>query len=324
MTAINFYAYARHALVDALRISRIQPGDSVLLPDFICRDVFASIRAVGARPATYRIQRDLQPVPGQRLPDARAVIVVNYFGFPADLTSLKLLGVSESTVVIEDNAHGWLSRDQQGRTLGFRTSVGITSFRKTIRSPDGAFLSWSDSPQLDLTQIRNLPKREQAAPVSYRLRAYAQRFQTATGIRTLNASQWLVRNLRRARQQSPISDDPIYEYELPTDVAPHSLSLKMYESVDTNSEIARRRNQYRVANDLAASFGVQSVFPSLTDGVSPQGFPYFGDSEPSDLFEREVKRLQLGSIVRWPSLSDQSGVPHESPLRTVKIVNFLQ
>jgi dTDP-4-amino-4,6-dideoxygalactose transaminase len=84
-----YYAYARHALVTALKLVRVQAGSSVLVPDFICRDVLSSLHAVGADPIFYPIGDDLQMAMTQSLPSAQTVIVVNYFGFPADLRSVR-------------------------------------------------------------------------------------------------------------------------------------------------------------------------------------------------------------------------------------------
>ena len=41
-SSISYFAFARHALVEALRQSGIGNGDRVALPGFICRDVLAS------------------------------------------------------------------------------------------------------------------------------------------------------------------------------------------------------------------------------------------------------------------------------------------
>ena len=137
-----YYAYARHALVTALALVRVGRGNSVLVPDFICRDVLASLSAVGAEAHFYSIGNDLQISSNVSLPDVDAIIAVNYFGFPADLARIRGALPSPDIAIIEDNAHGWLSRDEHGVLLGTRTEVSITSIRKTIRVPDGASLEW--------------------------------------------------------------------------------------------------------------------------------------------------------------------------------------
>ncbi|NBY56886.1 MAG: hypothetical protein EBQ57_00865 [Actinobacteria bacterium] len=166
-----YYAYARHALVTALKLVRVQEGSSVLVPDFICRDVLASLHAVGSKPRFYTIGDDLQISTTQSLPRAAAIIVVNYFGFPADLQRVREVASSETTI-IEDNAHGWLSADRDGTPLGSRTDVGVTSVRKTIRLPDGAFVEWRDTAHLDMTMLHApLVPRDEPLPLGFGLRA---------------------------------------------------------------------------------------------------------------------------------------------------------
>ena len=93
-----YYAYARHALVTALRMARVQSGDNVLLPSFICRDVLASLKAINATPVFYEIDVGLQVSSQSKLPPAKALLAVNYFGFPADLERIQRQLTDPSTV----------------------------------------------------------------------------------------------------------------------------------------------------------------------------------------------------------------------------------
>src|SRR3569623_1184814 len=138
---VRFYSLARHALVAGLRLYGIGQGDKVLLPEFICRDVLGALAAVGAQPVWYPVGPDLQPsrAPSE-WPDARAVLAVNYFGFPQPLDPFRDYAAKQGAVLIEDNAHGFLSRDESGHWLGTRGDLGISSLRKTLLMSDGAML----------------------------------------------------------------------------------------------------------------------------------------------------------------------------------------
>ncbi|MFZ9707830.1 MAG: DegT/DnrJ/EryC1/StrS family aminotransferase, partial [Ilumatobacteraceae bacterium] len=177
-----YYAYARHALVTALKLVRVQAGSSVLVPDFICRDVLASLHAVGANPVFYPIGDDLQMATTQSLPSAQAIIVVNFFGFPADLRGARNF-VSAHTAIIEDNAHGWLSVDRDGTPLGSRADAGITSVRKTIRLPDGAYVEWRAAAHLDTNALHApLTPRNEALPFGFRLRHVVARIDSVSPV----------------------------------------------------------------------------------------------------------------------------------------------
>src|ERR1700733_4268130 len=83
---VNYYSLGRWALVDALKACGAGPGRKVLVPGFICRDLLASLHAVGAEPAFYPVSESMAlAVSSKDLPHAQAIVAVNYFGFPQDL-----------------------------------------------------------------------------------------------------------------------------------------------------------------------------------------------------------------------------------------------
>ena len=91
MTTGSYFAFARHALVAGLQHLGIQPGDEIGIPELICRDVLASIAEVGAKAQFYPVDQALRPTGCGTAGSARAVLMVNYFGFPqqiADFTGL--------------------------------------------------------------------------------------------------------------------------------------------------------------------------------------------------------------------------------------------
>jgi len=319
-----YYAYARHALVTALKLAWVEKGSSVLVPDFICRDVLASLHAVGANPVFYPIGDDLQAVITQPLPSAQAIVVVNYFGFPADMQRVRNF-VSTHTTIIEDNAHGWLSVDQDGSPLGSRTDVGITSMRKTIRLVDGAFLEWHAAAHLDTTALHNpLTPRSETLPIGFRLRRILSHIDSTSPVSVMAASRRGVRMLRRLRGQPAISENPAEEWRLPHHRAIHEASLELVEGVDQTTEVQRRRRLFERCLSVARRYDIDTPTPSLPNGVSPQGFAFFTDVGNSDEFERTMRRQRLGEVMTWPALSARSPLPPTSRLRTLHLVNFLE
>jgi hypothetical protein len=325
MSGRLYFAYARHALVVALRMAGVRTGDTVLLPDLICRDVLASIRAVGAEPAFYPIGSDLQISKDAQLPPARALLAVNYFGFPADLDRVASALHDPDTLVIEDNAHGWLSATPDGQLLGSRTALGITSFRKTIRSPDGAFLEWnSDNSQLVVNgHLEVLQPRTEPLTTGFILRRVVSRSETLIRIPLFPIARSSVRALRGLASRPVLDLRPEDEFTLPAQVPIHQRSLDYFRRCDPEREITRRRNLYLRCEQLAVMRGVQPVFPELPKGVSPQGFPYYRDSGDASAFERTATRRRLGEPMSWPTLPSISPLAHDSPLSDIQVVNFL-
>jgi hypothetical protein len=319
-----YYAYARHALVTALALVRVGRGNSVLVPDFICRDVLASLSAVGAEARFYSIGDDLQISANVSLPDVAAIIAVNYFGFPADLARIRSALPSPDIAIIEDNAHGWLSRDEHGVLLGTRSEVSITSIRKTIRVPDGAYLEWRAGADLDTTALHEpLPSRNDALSIGFKLRRTAQRLDRVSPMSLMGLGRRVVRSLRRLQGRPSVDDRPTEEWELPALRAIHRTSLELISRVDHAAEVRRRRELFARCLTAAQRLGVETPTPKLTSGVSPQGFPYFGDTGDIAAFVNLVQRERLGEAITWPALPERSTLAPSSRLRTLHLVNFL-
>ena len=119
----------------------VKKGDKILLPSFICRDVLSSINVLEAEAIFYDVDSKLEPLKSLKyLPESKAIISVNYFGFPQDLTPFNNYCNRTGSVLIEDNAHGLFSRDKNGHFLGARGDIGIFSLRKTLPLLNGAAL----------------------------------------------------------------------------------------------------------------------------------------------------------------------------------------
>lgn len=320
-----YYAYARHALVTALRVARVRPGDVVLLPNFICRDVLASLAAVQASAVYYDIGDDLQISPTGSLPSAKVFLAVNYFGFPANLERIRDRLSDSSTVLIEDNAHGWLSSDDAGVALGSRTALGITSFRKTIRSLDGAFLEWQDGAIHDASTLHEpLPFRDEPLALSYRLRRNISLLDHTSGFNLLPTARKYVRFVRRLSGRPPIDPHVEDEFKLPQHRALHQSSFTMMNAIKIEEERHRRRSSFQACQLLADEYGVRTPHLAMTDGVCPMGFPYFPNSSRDEAFRRAIRRQRLGEIITWPSLPATSTLSSTSILRELHLVNFLQ
>jgi len=327
-----YYAYARHALVTALRLLRVTPGSTVLIPEFICRDVLASLSSLGAKPVFYEIDDTLQPrsiSALDRSPDLisrapAAIIAVNYFGFPADLERVRKLVPSHEVPIVEDNAHGWLSADANGKPLGSRTKVGITSVRKTIRIPDGAYLEWRDDGTLDVQSLHEpLPLRKDVLPISYHLRRAISQVDARLPLAVMPLARDAVRLLRRWSGKPAVSENAEEEWNLPANRSPHRTSLKVMGRIDETKEVERRRELFHACDELASEFGIQRPFTSLPPHASPQGFPYFLDSKEATAFARAVRRHRLGEDIAWPALPSHTSLAVNSRLRSLHLVNFL-
>jgi len=166
---LRYYSLARYALLDALRIIKVRAGEKILVPRFICRDVLAPIHMLGAIPLFYEVHKDLSPVGFPTSQGVKAVLAVHYFGFPQNLDPFREYCQKSGAVLIEDNAHGLLSRNADGKLLGTLGDFGICSMRKTLVMPNGGMLL-INNPVYQPIVGPQVPLSNASLPMDYRVK----------------------------------------------------------------------------------------------------------------------------------------------------------
>lgn len=321
----TFFGFARQALAEALRRTGVAPGDAVLLPGFICRDVLAGLAEIGAVPHYYDVDEALQtdeaaldrgaPV------GARAVVAVNYFGFPQPLDPFRRWARRVGAVLIEDNAHGLLSADGPA-PLGQRGDFGLFSFRKTLAVPNGAALV--DCRPGDISTA--------ASPYRRSPRRAEWRFRTKTAMRLVmgavgvQRARVLIDGVRLARRVLTGSklprSAPADERTMPDEsLAP--LTTRLLASLDVSVERERRRGLYGECRQRFAGVDdIRPMFDGLAPGVVPQGFPFFFTGTNAERFMTRWWREGI-PMVRWPDLPSALVADAPDHYRRAMLVPFL-
>ena len=318
----RFYSFARQALVEALKLAHVGTGDYVLIPSLICRDVIASIHTVGASPIFYEVDTKLHTVRFPLDVAVKAIIFVNYFGFAQDLEIFERESLRTGAVLIEDNAHGYLSFDVEGKMLGSRAPLSITSMRKTLRVSDGAELRINDVKQFPIAPLQ-LPFVQRSLGLRFRAQQILIAIEKLLHLPLLQFSQAIIRFLRRIITGSslPMSKDNS-ENEIIVPTGPRDSSMRQIHALDTEREIERRRNLYSKVGKQLSSSGASPVFEILPKNCTPYGFPFFGDESVA----REVRQLtqSLGvEVIRWPELPTSVELNAPAHYTTLWLVNFL-
>jgi hypothetical protein len=254
-------------------------------------------------------------------PLAEVVLAVNYFGFPQDLRPFQAYAERTCAVVIEDNAHGYLSRDQAGQWLGCRTGLGIFSLRKTLRIPDGGALwvgaqcaarglqaqaafdgNGVNPAQLTKARLRGLPVVGEWA---YRL------------------STSLARMLRKWRTGSDIpAADPASEQALPASPNPWAGLLPALAECAVMAEIERRRMAYVRCAAVAAQVGAVPVFAALPPHCVPYAYAFRGDAAALAGMRRHAACRGF-DLVSWPDLPTEIVGRAPTHYCNVFLINFL-
>ena len=318
----RYYSLARYALIDALILLNIRQGSRVLLPEYICRDLLASLFRLGAVPCWYRVGPSFNPsTPPDVWPIAQAVLAVNYFGFEQDLRPFLRYAEITGATIIEDNSHGYLSRNSSGRWLGCRTDLGLFSFRKTIALPNGGALwvrPFSTNSDILVQEQFVAVGGFRSQLVKARLRALpifgkGIRFYAVVARRMIR--KW------RTGCELPITDETS-ECDIPFSRSPWVGLKAALSNIDIRKEISRRRRLYSHFAVFGESVGASPVFEKLPPKCAPYGYAFRGDTKALREIRREGDSEGFDTI-RWPDLPTSVADRCPPYYRDVFLVNFV-
>jgi hypothetical protein len=318
---IRYYSLARHALVDALKLSGIHAGSRVLLPAFLCRDLMAPVNLIGATPCWYEVDHNLSPLlPPEFWPMADVVLMIDYFGFPQNLSIFEIYAQRTGARIIEDNAHGFLSRDADGKLLGCRSEFGIFSIRKTLRIPDGAALWVKLSCNIDGFP-KQLPFTGSGVNLAQLQKFYIRSlpivgdliFKILTKfIRMFRGCVFLIRKS---------NSDSSSEVSISTPPEPWYGLLSSLMRFDAQREIKRRRSSYLKCSEKCEKIGGVSVFSELPPYCAPYAYAFRGDQFVVSTMQNYADQ-QGFDMVAWPDLP--GAIVHKAPkhYRNVYLINL--
>lgn len=319
---IRYFSLGRFALAAGLRLLQLKPGAPVLMPAFICRDLLGAVRMVGAIPVFYPVNERMAPATApENWPSAAAVLAVNYFGFPQNLEPFQAYCRRTGAVLIEDNAHGFLSRDVQGSFLGCRADMGIFSLRKTLPMPNGAALLVK-KPELAARLAPQLAFDAQSPYRAFRFKQWLAGL-PLIGVSAVKLAVAGMRCWRRVctGKSIPVPGDDI-EHSIPGDPRPHRALQTALEQCDAAHECLRRRNLYRAVEERLSKLGIAPVFSQLKENTVPYGYPFFGLPADGVRVAQALRSLNLECFA-WPELPESVRQDAPEYYHRVWWVNFL-
>jgi perosamine synthetase len=158
------------ALHVALAACELGPGDEVIVPSLSFVGGVQAILAVGARPVFCEAlpgsaTLDVDDAARRVTPRTRAIMAVDYAGFPCALDEVAALAREHGLVVIEDGAHAFGS-SYGGRPVGSIADVTAFSFDpvKSVTCGEGGALTTDDDDLAERARLcRNLGVGDDAA-----------------------------------------------------------------------------------------------------------------------------------------------------------------
>lgn len=134
---------ARVGIALALKQLNIGQGDKVLIPSFHCVAMIEPIIWLGITPVFYCIKRDLSidfdDLEAKIDDKVKALIIINYFGFPQEMKAVCDFCNKKNIYLIEDCAHSFWGKTS-GIILGESGDWAITSAMKFFAVMEGGYL----------------------------------------------------------------------------------------------------------------------------------------------------------------------------------------
>ena len=123
------------AILLALMVLDIGPGDEVICPSYTFFATAGSIARLGAAPVfadidpvTYNVDAESVRQAAARCSKLKAIMPVHLFGQTVDMSAYLALGEELNVPIIEDAAQAIGSRDSDGKPAGSRGLIGCFSF----------------------------------------------------------------------------------------------------------------------------------------------------------------------------------------------------
>ena len=269
------YTYdGQSALYQAFSALRTARGGRVLVPAYHCPTVIEPILRAGFAIDYYDVLPDLhRPARtfSELLTDAHAVLVViNYFGFEFDLSSLPERDTDNGLILVEDCCHSFLQGN--GTDLsGTRGDIAIYSFKKLVPCYTGGAIRYNraDVPRTPAARRVSLPHQ------------YAHARQVLVDSRD-NCAWSLARAPEPAPPREPLSgpitQPPLAEaYPFPEDCVDSTmppLARRILARSDLRACASIRRAHYRtIAACLAEVEALVQPLPDIDAQTCPWGYP---------------------------------------------------
>ncbi len=163
----NLYKSGRYALYYGLSkvLKHKVKLKKILLPNFICEEVIKPLQRLDLNIDFYHVNRDLniniEEIVNKNIKDSTIFFVVNYFGFPADWSSINSLKKDLNLFVVEDNAHSAFTKYKNKR-LGDQGDLSFNSLRKFLPILGGSELMTDYSNEtIYQKQVSRMPSLEE-------------------------------------------------------------------------------------------------------------------------------------------------------------------
>ncbi len=322
---IFYFSCARHAFKESLITLNLSKLECVLLPEFICRDLLSSVVEAKINYTFYPVDKELKPIRLPTSPKIKVVLAVNYFGFPQELEIFEKYCIQNECLLIEDNAHGFLSLDQLGRELGKRGKIGFTSFRKTIPVYNGSALYINDK-NIECSNIPIVEPSYRRLPLRFQIKKVSRLIDKTINLNLKNYLEDISRLLRfiftgskfpKTTRLAEVKIGWIKNIHIST-----ILKLKKFE-MTKNTEIKRRQKLFYKFKKILKNKKIYPIYDDLPINTCPYGYPFISDDENAKIVMKLAKAEGF-TCVKWPELPIEIESHCPNFYKSIYFVDFLE
>lgn len=280
-TGQAFLTYnARAAIYQLLKMIG-RPGTKVLVPSFHCVSLIEPIVQAGYDPVYYGVHPslapDLESIRRQLGAEVSVTIVINYFGFPADVSQIREEIRTSGSLLVEDCAHCFAAPKSSTGHIG---DYAVYSFYKFLPSLLGGCLVKTSAPELRQIHYRPLTAKQNAVILKRLFEQAAQNSpQTFVARLFFLADRWRLALRRRKDSQAPVSRSAFLDDAYHFDVALAKANMpylcrRIAETADWEEARRRRRENYSAIDEvIKGSNSLGAVFGELPESVTPFMYP---------------------------------------------------
>ena len=264
-----FLSSGRDALFYIIQVLNISKNHEVLLPSYLCEEVLKPFKNK-TNVVFYELNKNLSinvdDIRSKISKHTKIVLVIHYFGFPQDISSLKQIQKDHSFIIIEDVVQAFLS-EYDGVPFGQNADISISSYRKWLPVPDGSLLTFNENVIKNNCPLTYNPLhtfyifiRTMGLLIKYFSVKFNKRF-------FRNMSFYFFRK----------SEDLLELYKKPAKIS--IITACLLDKFDYATIVAHRRKNFKILLDSLQN--VKNMEPLLKDlpaGVCPLGFPIIVDN----------------------------------------------
>jgi dTDP-4-amino-4,6-dideoxygalactose transaminase len=305
------YSQVREAVADFVIVVKMKPGDSVLVPGYICSSVIDPFEKMGIKVIFYPVDQTLAPdakaVRELLLQKPKAILIVHYFGFAARADAVIQECREHGVWILEDCAHTLPVLD--GAVMGRLGDLTMFSLPKLLPVPDGAVIVVNNA---------SLKWTEAPTKVNRKLMLANILWQTANTMEVLVGAslRTRLRDRRSATRMITALREPVVADGQPTTNGKppsyHRFRMSpvakwICRQIDLAAVTQRRQENYRwLKAALKSVKGARPVFGDLEPSGAPLGFPIIVE-------QRDAVRLKLIAAGVDPR-PIWSGLPSQVPI----------